>query len=326
MPVAKTPHISVVSPCFNEELVLAEFYRRAKGACEKCTSHYEIVLVNDGSTDATGRMIDDLAHRDKHVVAVHLSRNHGQQLALTAGLSVCRGDNILIIDADLQDPPELLPSMLSRRQAGADVVYGQRRQRAGETWFKRWSAYSFYRFLNSLTDISIPRDTGDFRLVSRRVIDCLLAMPERQRFVRGMVNWIGFRQEAFLYDRDPRFAGVSKYPVGRMVKLAIDAITSFSLKPLAIASYLAAVTGLLSIGLVLYAVMSLVLGGAGSGWAILLAALSMMSSLQFVVLAIQGEYLGRLYEQSKGRPLFIIDRMVNAEPVTFVKAPERQAA
>lgn len=324
--MAQTPYLSVVCPCYNEELVLNEFYRRTKSACEGTARPYEIVLVNDGSKDATGRLIDDLARRDKRVVAIHLSRNHGQQLALTAGLSHCRGDNVLVIDADLQDPPELLAPFLKLREAGADVVYGQRRRRAGETWFKRVTAYSFYRFLNALTDVSIPRDTGDFRLMSRRVVDHLLAMPEKNRFVRGMVSWVGFQQEAFPYDRDPRLAGESKYPLRRMLSLAADAITSFSIKPLKISYYLTLLFGSLAF---------LSAGAAGFLWMagsssatiwVILAMLCFFNSLQMGVIAVQGEYLGRLYEEGKHRPLFIVERTVNLDPKSADLSLERQAA
>jgi len=329
--VAQMPYLSVVSPCFNEELVLYEYYKRTKAACEKLGRSYEIVLINDGSKDATGRIIDDLASRDKHVVAIHLSRNHGQQLALTAGLSLCRGENILVIDADLQDPPELLGALLKRRDAGADVVYGQRRRRAGETWFKRVTSYYFYRCLNALTDVSIPHDTGDFRLMSRRVVDQLLAMPERNRFVRGMVSWVGFQQEAFSYDRDPRFAGESKYPVRRMLHLAIDAITSFSIRPLKLASRLSLGLGCLAVLLGTLGSGLWISGTSGAGVSLFLAILCFFNSLQLAVMAVQGEYLGRLYEESRNRPLFIVDRTMNLESKSGDAKPvdvsmERQAA
>jgi dolichol-phosphate mannosyltransferase len=311
--VSQAPYLSVVSPCFNEEQVLPDFYKRMKAACEKLGETYEIVLINDGSRDRTSMVMDSLADQDPHVVAVHLSRNHGHQLALSAGLTVCRGENVLVIDADLQDPPELLEQMVARREAGADVVYGKRRERAGETWFKRATAHWFYRFLDSLTDTPIPRDTGDFRLMSRRSVEWLLSMPERHRFIRGMVSWIGFQQEPIVYDRDPRFAGESKYPLRRMLRLAMDAITGFSIKPLTLAVYLAMASGGLSLLFVIYAVLSWLSGEAALGWSSLMVVVSMMSCLQFVMLGIQGQYLGRLYEQSKGRPLFIIDRIHAAE-------------
>jgi len=312
-PPAETdgPALSVVSPCFNEVEALPEFHRRVSAACAALGCTYEIVLVNDGSRDGTTELLDELAAADPHVVAVHLSRNHGQQLALTAGLSVCRGDDILVIDADLQDPPELVGEMLARRAAGADVVYGKRRRRAGETAFKRTTSYLFYRGLAALTEADIPQDTGDFRLMSRRVVDWLLAMPERRRFVRGMVSWIGFRQEPLLYDRDPRVAGETKWPLRQLLRLAIDAVTSFSIKPLLAAAWLAGATGILAAGCALWATATWISGAAAGGVA--LAALMLgLSAVQFVVLAIQGQYLGRLCEQSRDRPLFIIDRIEDA--------------
>jgi len=304
-----TPRLSVVSPCFNEEEVLPEFHRRLSAACAAVGGTYEIVLVNDGSRDGTAAILDGLAARDPHVVAVHLSRNHGHQLALTAGLSTCRGEYVLAIDADLQDPPELIGRMLERCAAGADVVYGQRRQRAGETLFKKVTAHWFYRTLDALTDTTIPRDTGDFRLMSRRAVDWLLEMPERHRFVRGMVAWIGFRQEPIVYDRDPRFAGESKYPLRRMLKLAVDAITGFSTKPLLLAGHLAAASGAAGLACAVYATVAGLCGFAGAGWAALAAVACTLAAFQFAVLLIQGQYLGRLYEESRGRPLFIIDRI-----------------
>jgi dolichol-phosphate mannosyltransferase len=307
------PWISVVAPCFNEEEVLPEFYRRTKAVCLAVGRPHEIVLVNDGSRDRTWELMERLAGQDPAVVAVNLSRNHGHQLALTAGLSVCRGQRVLVIDADLQDPPELLPEMLALLGQGADVVYGQRRRRAGETWFKRTTAAAFYRLLEWLTDIAVPRDTGDFRLLTRRAVDALGAMPEQHRFIRGMVSWIGFRQQPLLYDRDPRFAGETKYPLRRMLRLAFDAITSFSVKPLWLSSVIGVIAGGLSVLLTVYALISWLSGGAALGWTSLMACLALISSLQFLLLGIHGEYLGRIYEQSKRRPLFIIERVVGGE-------------
>jgi dolichol-phosphate mannosyltransferase len=307
------PYLSVVAPCYNEEEVLPEFYRRAKAVCTQLGRSYEIVLVNDGSRDRTWPTMEHLAARDPAVVCVNLSRNHGHQLALTAGLSVCRGERVLIIDADLQDPPELLPDMLCLVERGADVVYGQRRQRSGETWFKRATAAAFYRLLGGLTETTIPPDTGDFRLMTRRAVEVLTAMPERHRFIRGMVSWIGFRQVPLMYDRDPRFAGETKYPLRRMVRFAADAITSFSVKPLTLATYAGAAAGCLSILLFLFALGSWLGGGTALGWTSLMACISLIGSLQFFLIGVHGEYLGRLYEQSKNRPLFIIDRVLRHE-------------
>lgn len=321
------PTVSVVSPCFNEEEVLDEFHRRTAAACAALGCAYEIVLVNDGSRDSTAAILDDLAGRDPHVVAVHLSRNHGHQLALTAGLSTCRGEYVLAIDADLQDPPELLGEMLARCRQGADVVYGQRRRRAGETLFKKATAHWFYRTLDALTDTAIPRDTGDFRLMSRRAVEWFLEMPERHRFVRGMVAWIGLRQEAIGYDRDPRFAGESKYPLRRMLRLAADAITGFSTKPLLLAGHLAVGTAAVAAACAAYTVAAVVGGFDGAGVSAVAALACLLSSLQFAVLLIQGQYLGRLCEESRGRPLFIIDRIERRDGARLVvPAPSRRRA
>jgi len=304
--------LSVVAPCYNEESVLDEFYQRVTDACRQLTDQYEIVLVNDGSRDGTWTRLSALAAVDPHVVLVNLSRNHGHQLALTAGLSVCQGERVLIIDADLQDPPELLGPMMAVMDRGADVVYGQRRQRQGETRFKLATAAAFYRILSKLSDTQIPRDTGDFRLISRRALDVLQAMPERHRFIRGMVSWIGFRQEPFPYDRAPRFAGQTKYPFVRMLRFSIDAITAFSTRPLVLAIWLAMATALFGGAMLAWALYSWVVGITVTGWTTVICAMSLLSSGQLLMLGIMGEYLGRLYEQSKGRPLFIIERVVRA--------------
>lgn len=300
--------LSVVAPCYNEEQSLLEFHRRVSAVCRRVGLAYEIVLVNDGSRDGTWEKMRTLARQDRHLACVNLARNHGHQLALTAGLSVCRGQRILVIDADLQDPPELLPDMLKKMDEGVEVVYGQRRKRAGETFFKQASAAMFYRLIARLATVPIPRDTGDFRLMSRRVLDAFLAMPERHRFIRGMVSWIGFRQEPLLYDRDPRFAGETKYTLGKMLKFATDAVTSFSIKPLQWASYLGVASCLAGLGSLLGAAGSLVWGGS-SALLLVLAAIALLGGVQLLVMGILGEYLGRLYEQSKGRPLFLIDRI-----------------
>jgi dolichol-phosphate mannosyltransferase len=306
-------YLSVVAPCYNEEAVLPEFHRRMSAVCASLHQPYELVLVNDGSRDKTWDRMMEVAARDPQVVCVSLARNHGHQLALTAGLSVCRGERILIIDADLQDPPELLLPMLESMDQGAEVVYGQRRRRQGESAFKLATAALFYRLINKIADVAIPRDTGDFRLVSRRVLEILQSMPERHRFIRGMVSWIGFRQEALLYDRDARFAGETKYPLRKMFKFAVDAITAFSVKPLTFASLAGLLASAIGLGLFVYSLIAWTIGGTVSGWTSLMASVGVLGGMQLLVLGIMGEYLGRLYEQSKGRPLFLIDRIVRAD-------------
>jgi dolichol-phosphate mannosyltransferase len=275
------------------------------------------VLVNDGSRDGTLAALQALADRDPHVVVVNLSRNHGHQLALTAGLSVARGDLIFILDADLQDPPELLPEMLARIEDGADVVYGQRRERAGESAFKKLSAKAFYRLISRLSAVDIPVDTGDFRLMTRRVLEVLAAMPEQHRFVRGMVSWVGFRQEPLLYDRDPRFAGETKYPLRKMIGFASDALTGFSVVPLRLAFYLGLLGGLASVALLLYSLIAYMLDDTVTGWTSMMTVVLFVSSIQMIMLGILGEYVGRIFMQSKQRPLFVIEsvrRQTDGEP------------
>lgn len=301
--------LSVVVPCFNEEAVLEEFSRRMALACAAVTDRYEIVFVDDGSSDATWSMIESLADRDPRVVGIQLFRNHGHQLAASAGLSLTRGGRVLLIDADLQDPPELLPLMAKRMDEGFDVVYGQRIARAGETAFKRATASLFYRLLNKLSSVPIPEDTGDFRLMSRPVVDILNDMPERHRFIRGMVSWIGGRQSAFPYSRDARFAGTTKYPLRKMISLAIDALTSFSTKPLRAAVWLGLVSSLFAFAILVYAVTEWALGNAVPGWASSVVAISFFSGTQLFVMGVFGEYLGRVVQEVKRRPLFTIGQI-----------------
>jgi dolichol-phosphate mannosyltransferase len=304
------PALSVVAPCFNEEGVLPEFLQRVGLVLDGLGMTAEIVLVDDGSRDGTWRVMTDAAAGDKRVVAVRLMRNHGHQLALTAGLSVCRGERVLVIDADLQDPPELLPDMMKLIDEGADVVYGQRRQREGETVFKRATAAAFYRLIGRMTDVDIPLDAGDFRLLTRRVLDILLAMPERHRFVRGMVAWIGGRQVPIAYDRKPRAAGQSKYPLGKMIRFAADAITAFSVVPLMASMTIGWVMAAVGFGFFIYSIVGWLLGLNLPGWTSLMAAVGLLGGMQFLMLGIIGAYLGRLYDQSKGRPLFMIRDIV----------------
>jgi glycosyltransferase involved in cell wall biosynthesis len=323
LPVA----LSAVVPCFNEESGLVELHSRLSSACRSAAGDdYELVLVNDGSSDQSWATIRRLADEDSHVVGVNLSRNHGHQLALTAGLSVCRGDRILIIDADLQDPPELLREMMARMEEGADVVYGQRESRAGESWHKKATAKLFYRVLSRLTDVPIPSDTGDFRLMSRRALSVLQAMPEQHRFIRGMVSWIGFNQVPLRYRRAERFRGETKYPLHKMIRLALDAITGFSTRPLRISLYMGAFLGCLSAVLLVYTVVSWLYFDAVQGWASLMAVVLMLGCAQMLFLGIMGEYLGRLFMQSKQRPLFVIAEIARSRSATnIVRSPAKSA-
>ena len=303
--------LSIVVPCYNEEACLGVLHERLSAAARAAVGdEYEIVLINDGSRDGSWPAMQKIASEDPHVVAVNLSRNHGHQLALTAGLDLCRGDHILIIDADLQDPPELLPAMLeTMRESQADVVYGVRRSRAGETAFKRATAHGFYRLLSRATDVDIPVDAGDFRLMSRRALDALLAMPEQARFIRGMVAWIGFRQVPFVYDRAERFAGETKYPLRKMVRFALDALTGFSSAPLKLASHVGLGLSLGSVALIAYIAFAWANGRNVPGWTSLMLIVVVIGAVQMFVLALMGEYIGRLYNESKGRPLYIVQEI-----------------
>jgi glycosyltransferase involved in cell wall biosynthesis len=300
--------LSIVIPCFNEEECLAALHARLTGAAEAAVgTDYELVLVNDGSTDATWAMMRELAAKDERLVAVDLSRNHGHQLALTAGLDLCRGDIVLIIDADLQDPPELLSDMMATMaREQADVVYGVRTQRDGETTFKRATAHAFYRMLARATEVDIPVDAGDFRLISRRALNVILAMPEQARFIRGMVAWIGFRQVPFAYRRDERFAGSTKYPLRKMIRFALDALTGFSSAPLKLASHAGLWLAVGSLLVMIYILAGWLSGRAIPGWTSLMLIVVIIGAVQMFVLGLMGEYIGRLYSQAKQRPLYIV--------------------
>ena len=307
--------LSIVVPCFNEEACLGELHQRLSAAARAAIGNdYELVLVNDGSRDGSWAAMQRLAEVDKKLIAINLSRNHGHQLALTAGLDLCRGDTILIIDADLQDPPELLGPMLgAMREKGADVVYGVRRSRAGETAFKRATAHGFYRLLSRATEVDIPLDTGDFRLMSRRALDALLAMPEQSRFIRGMVAWIGFKQLPFAYDRQERFAGRTNYPLKKMLRFAFDGLTSFSSAPLKLASHAGLILSVGSLLLLFYIAYGFFTGAAVSGWTSLMLVVVLLGAVQMFVLALMGEYIGRLFNEAKGRPLYIVQEVAGGE-------------
>ena len=303
------PRLSVVIPCYNEEACLDVLYRRVTDAARSTVGdNYELVMVDDGSRDSTWDMLRSFAEQDRRVLALRLSRNHGHQLALSAGLDVCSGELILIIDADLQDPPELLGPMMERMEAEeADVVYASRTHRHGETLSKRVSAKLFYRLLSAASDgTPIPLDTGDFRLMTRRALDVLRSMPEEARFIRGMVAWIGFKQVPFEYQRDERFAGETNYPFFKMLRLALDAFSGFSSLPLRLASYAGLLFTLLALALTVYSVSAWLSGQAIAGWTSLIVVVLVMGAVQLFVLGVLGQYLGRLYTQSKNRPLYII--------------------
>lgn len=304
------PYLTFLLPCYNEGAVLPETYRRIKAVAASLQRSHEIVMVNDGSSDDTLAQMLQFAQRDPALVIVNLSRNHGHQVALSAGLNYCAGERVLIMDADLQDPPELLPQMLALMDQGADVVYAQRRSRPGDEMLKRIACAVFYRMLNRLSEMPIQLDSGDFRLISRRVLELLLQMPERHRFLRGMVSWVGFRQVPVLYDRDKRFAGVTKYPFSRLVRLALDGVVASSVRPLALASYAGMLFAAAGFALIVYALYSWWrIGQTPQGWTSLMIVVTVLGSVQLFVLGIIGQYLGRMHEQMRGRPLFVVDNV-----------------
>jgi len=300
---------SVVIPVFNEEEVLPETYRRLTGVMEELSEPYELIFVNDGSKDRSPEILDDLARKDPRVRVIHFSRNFGHQAAITAGMDYARGEAVIVIDADLQDPPEVIPEMVAKWREGYEVVYGKRAKREGETFFKRFTASFFYRFLRAMTDIDIPLDTGDFRLMDRKVVEVMRLLREKNRFIRGLVAWVGFRQAALEYVRHRRFAGTTKYPLRKMLKLAWDGITAFSNKPLKIAAYLGFALSFLSFVYLLVIVVAKLLGKSTvPGWASLAVINLFFSGIILIILGIMGEYIGRIYDEAKNRPLYIVDR------------------
>lgn len=316
--------LSVVVPCYNEEESVPMLVDRLVQAIEPWAHEAEIILADDGSSDETWAAIE-AAHRRYPVVrGIRLSANRGHQVALTAGLEAAKGERIFMLDADLQDPPEILPDMMMMMDRGYDVVYGRRAERQGETLFKKATAYLFYRFLNTLSDVEIPKDTGDFRLVSRRSLDAVLAMPERARFIRGMFAWAGFKQIGLEYVRDPRVAGVTKYPFRAMLRFATDALTGFSTKPLKMATRLAFLSLYVTFLMAVYVFLSLVLHNTAPGWASMLLAISFFSGIQLLTLGIMGEYIGRLYMESKQRPMYFVAEETGASDVPTVPQTLRE--
>ena len=306
------PVLSLVVPLHNEAENVAPLLERIGTVVDRLRDDfdYEIVLVNDGSTDDTAAAIRREMERRPHIVLINLSRNFGHQLAATAGLEMAAGDAVVLMDGDLQDPPELIEAFLQRWREGYDVVYAVRRTRPGESRFKVLTARAFYRIINRLTKIAIPLDAGDFRLMSRRVVDALRRSPERNRFLRGMVSWVGFNQTAIEYDRDVRYAGSTKYPLAKMIRFAMDGITSFSDIPLRFASYLgfavSAVAFLYALIVIVFKLFNLNPPAYTPGWASTIVAVLFLGGVQLMSLGILGEYLGRVYDEVKGRPLYLI--------------------
>lgn len=299
-------YLSVVIPCMNEEASIPRLVSRLTQAIAPWKDRAEIILVDDGSTDATWKAIETAQAGCAQLVGIKLSANRGHQIALTAGLEAAQGERIFMLDADLQDPPELLVDMMFMMDRGFDVVYGRRSERQGETMFKKATAHLFYRFLNAMSDVPIPQDTGDFRLVNRRSLDAVLAMPEKARFIRGMFAWAGFKQVGIEYIRAPRALGETKYPFRAMMRFAIDAMTAFSTKPLKLATRLSFVSLFMAALMAVYVIYSLVVYQTAPGWASVVLAVSFFSGAQLLTLGILGEYIGRLYVEAKDRPLYFV--------------------
>ncbi|MBV9689411.1 MAG: glycosyltransferase family 2 protein [Ktedonobacteraceae bacterium] len=304
------PVYSIVAPVFNEEETLPHFYKRIITIMEQITEPFELLLINDGSRDASLQIMQNLHEHDPRVRVIDFSRNFGHQVAISAGLDYAQGDAVIILDADLQDPPEVIPELIARWKDGAEVVYAQRSKRLGETGFKLLTAKLFYRLVERITSIDIPRDTGDFRLLDRQVVETLVKMREQHRFMRGLSAWVGFRQEAVSYERQERLAGTTKYPLYKMIRFSLDAITGFSHVPLQLATTFGfLLAGASLIGIVI-AVFLRLFTGAIVGQASTLILVLFLGGIQLIFLGILGEYLGRIYDEVRARPLYIVRKVL----------------
>ena len=310
----KNKKISVVIPMYYEEKVVEECYNRLKNVLEKLNNYdYELIFINDGSQDNTLFLLEEIASKNPKVKVISFSRNFGHQAAVTAGLKFVSGDAIVIIDADLQDPPEKIPEMLELWENGYEVIYAKRKSRKGESAFKLLTAKMFYATLNALSDVEIPKDTGDFRLVDRKVVDVVNQLPEHNKFLRGLFSWVGYKQIPFEYERQERFAGKTKYPLKKMLKLASDGIISFSTKPLKIVGYIGILSIILSIAILIYSLVSYVLklNNLTAGWTSIMVTVTFFAGIQLISIWIMSEYVGRVYDETKKRPEYIIDKKIN---------------
>lgn len=308
--------ISVVIPMYNEEEVVKTSYLRIEKVLEELKQYeYEIIFIDDGSKDKTLELLQEIAKENEKVKILSFSRNFGHQVAVTAGIQYVTGDAVIIMDADLQDPPELIPEMIVLWEEGNEVIYAQRKSRKGESAFKLLTAKMFYNTLNALSDVEIPKDTGDFRLVDKKVIDVINSMPEHNKFLRGLFSWVGFRQKAYSYERQERKAGKTKYPFQKMWKLASDGIISFSTKPLKIVGGLGCITIILSIAILIYSLLSYAfhLNHLTPGWTSIMVAITLFSGVQLVSIWIISEYIARIYDETRHRPEYIIDKKINIE-------------
>ena len=306
--------ISVIVTMYYEEEVAEECYKRLTACLQKLIDYtYEIIIIDDGSKDKTLEILENIASKDDKVKVISFSRNFGHQAAVTAGLKHVSGDAIIIIDADLQDPPELIPQMIQLWEQGNEIIYAKRKKRKGESPFKLLSAKLFYQILNALSDTEIPKDTGDFRLVDRKVVDTINNMPEHNKFLRGLFSWVGYKQIPFEYEREERFAGKTKYPLRKMLKLASDGIISFSTKPLKLVGLLGFISIVISILILIYALLSyfLKLNQLSAGWTSLMVAITFFAGVQLLSIWIMSEYIGRIYDETKQRPQFIINKKIN---------------
>lgn len=306
--------ISIVIPMYCEEEVVQECYNRIIEMFKSIENYeYELVCVDDGSKDKTLEILNNIAEKDKNVKIISFSRNFGHQCAVTAGLRYASGDAIVIIDADLQDPPELIPKMIKMWEQGSDVIYGKRKTREGESKFKLLTAKMFYKTLNALSDVDIPKDTGDFRLVDRKIVDVINSLPEHNKFLRGLFSWVGFKQEALEYERKERFAGKTKYPFRKMIRLASDGIISFSTKPLKSVGGLGILSIIISFIILIYSILSFIFkwNSLTPGWTSIMITITFFSGIILLSLWMIGEYIARIYDESKGRPQYIISKKIN---------------
>lgn len=306
--------LSIIVPCYNEEEVIEETYKRLKHVLNNLIYKYEILFINDGSRDNTLNILTSLSKKDPSIKIISFSRNFGHQAAVTAGLNYCKGDYALIIDADLQDPPEIIPEMLKKlKEEDANVVYGVRKKRKGETIFKKTTAWLFYKFINFLSDIPLPENTGDFRLIDRKVIDSFNNLPEKNKYIRGLITWVGFKQIPYYYIREPRFAGETKYPLSKMIKFATTALLYFTRKPLKLATQLGFLSIIIGLILTLYVFFSLIVRPhqTVSGWASTIIIIIFFGGVQLLTIGVMGEYIGSIFDEIKNRPMYIIDKKYN---------------
>ncbi|OGI20709.1 MAG: glycosyltransferase [Candidatus Melainabacteria bacterium RIFCSPHIGHO2_02_FULL_34_12] len=298
---------SIVIPVFNEEPVIQEFYSRLKKVMDSTNENYELIFINDGSYDSTGELVKNFAKKDSKVKLLNFSRNFGHQIAISAGLDYASGDATVIIDADLQDPPEIIIEMIKKWKEGYEVVYGKRIKRKGETFFKKFTAFVFYRLLKNLTSFDIPVDTGDFRLIDKKICNIIKGLSEKSRYLRGLISWMGFKQTSVEYIRDERHAGYTKYYLRNLLKLALDGITSFSYKPLKLAYYFGfGLSGFSFLYLLILIYQKLFIKTTIPGWSSVIAVILFFNGIILIILGIIGEYIGRIYEETKGRPLYIL--------------------